>query len=184
MADIMLGQLLHRPTIDPISGDSPLPVQLSGSLAPSRKRIVDVFLSPSASIAAGAYETTIIRCSAGALASMRDFYFNVAAVPEATKGTHTVAVSSPTPSGAPTTLLIVAAPYNTTLKIAKDSISTVGNDGLRTREEWQGYLNSGSCIFGPDASTQICVWYHNGTDAAQTNIREIHYRALEEAVTW
>ena len=32
MADIMLGQLLHRPTIDPISGDSPLPVQLSGSL--------------------------------------------------------------------------------------------------------------------------------------------------------
>lgn len=27
MADIMLGQLLHRPTIDPISGDSPLPVQ-------------------------------------------------------------------------------------------------------------------------------------------------------------
>jgi hypothetical protein len=30
MADIMLGQLLHRPTIDPISGDSPLPVQLSG----------------------------------------------------------------------------------------------------------------------------------------------------------
>lgn len=33
MADIMLGQLLHRPTIDPISGDSPLPVQLSGSKA-------------------------------------------------------------------------------------------------------------------------------------------------------
>lgn len=33
MADIMLGQLLHRPTIDPISGSSPLPVQLSGSLA-------------------------------------------------------------------------------------------------------------------------------------------------------
>ena len=33
MADIMLGQLLHRPTIDPISGDSPLPVQLSGSRA-------------------------------------------------------------------------------------------------------------------------------------------------------
>jgi hypothetical protein len=32
MADIMLGQLLHRPTIDPISGDSPLPVQLSGFL--------------------------------------------------------------------------------------------------------------------------------------------------------
>jgi hypothetical protein len=32
MADIMLGQLLHRPTIDPISGSSPLPVQLSGSL--------------------------------------------------------------------------------------------------------------------------------------------------------
>jgi hypothetical protein len=35
MADIMLGQLLHRPTIDPISGDSPLPVQLSGSLVSS-----------------------------------------------------------------------------------------------------------------------------------------------------
>ena len=32
MADIMLGQLLHRPTIDPISGSSPLSVQLSGSL--------------------------------------------------------------------------------------------------------------------------------------------------------
>ena len=32
MADIMLGQLLHRPTIDPISTSSPLPVQLSGSL--------------------------------------------------------------------------------------------------------------------------------------------------------
>jgi len=37
MADIMLGQLLHRPTIDPISGDSPLPVQLSGSLVETDK---------------------------------------------------------------------------------------------------------------------------------------------------
>ena len=32
MTDIMLGQLLHRPTIDPISGDSPLPVQLSAKM--------------------------------------------------------------------------------------------------------------------------------------------------------
>ncbi len=37
MADIMLGQLLHRPTIDPISGDSPLPVQLSGSFVAEEK---------------------------------------------------------------------------------------------------------------------------------------------------
>lgn len=39
MADIMLGQLLHRPTIDPISGSSPLPVQLSGKKA-SREQTV------------------------------------------------------------------------------------------------------------------------------------------------
>lgn len=159
-------------------------VALTGNLAPSRKRVVDVSLSPGTSIATGAYETTTIRCSAGALASMRDFYFRVAAVPGATQGTHTVAVSTPTPSGAEYTLVVVSAPYNETLKIARDGISSVGVTGFRTREEWIGYLNSGSCVFGPDAASQISVWYHNGTDAAQTKARSIHYRALEEAVTW
>lgn len=159
-------------------------VALTGNLAPSRKRVVDVSLSPGTSIATGAYETTTIRCSAGALASMRDFYFRVAAVPGATQGTHTAAVSTPTPSGEDYTLVVVSAPYNETLKIARDSISSVGVAGFRTREEWIGYLNSGSCVFGPDAASQISVWYHNGTDAAQTKARSIHYRALEEAVTW
>jgi hypothetical protein len=54
MADIMLGQLLHRPTIDPISGDSPLPVQLSGSLVESELNAKTGLV-----IAAGATATAI-----------------------------------------------------------------------------------------------------------------------------
>ena len=54
MADIMLGQLLHRPTIDPISGDSPLPVQLSGSLV-----AVELNAKSGLVIAAGATATAI-----------------------------------------------------------------------------------------------------------------------------
>ena len=49
MTDIMLGQLLHRPTIDPISGDSPLPVQLSGRIV---KIQIDTLVN-AASVAAG-----------------------------------------------------------------------------------------------------------------------------------
>jgi len=54
MADIMLGQLLHRPTIDPISGSSPLPVQLSGSKA---KIVQDA--KTGVTVAAGATVTAI-----------------------------------------------------------------------------------------------------------------------------
>ena len=55
MADIMLGQLLHRPTIDPISGDSPLPVQLSGSKA---EIVQDA--TTGVTVAAGATVTAIL----------------------------------------------------------------------------------------------------------------------------
>ena len=54
MADIMLGQLLHRPTIDPISGSSPLPVQLFGSLVESELNAKTGLV-----IAAGATATAI-----------------------------------------------------------------------------------------------------------------------------
>ena len=53
MTDIMLGQLLHRPTIDPISGSSPLPVQLSGS-----RTQLDTVLN-AASVGAGGSTGTI-----------------------------------------------------------------------------------------------------------------------------
>ena len=50
MADIMLGQLLHRPTIDPISGDSPLPVQLSGRIV---KFQIDTLVNAASAPASG-----------------------------------------------------------------------------------------------------------------------------------
>lgn len=57
MADIMLGQLLHRPTIDPISGSSPLPVQLSGSYAKLGAEHIEARFNQS--IAAGAGITPV-----------------------------------------------------------------------------------------------------------------------------
>lgn len=63
MADIMLGQLLHRPTIDPISESSPLPVQLSGSLlqpgfgVPRLTQVAVETIVNAQTIAAGAYVT-------------------------------------------------------------------------------------------------------------------------------
>lgn len=54
MADIQLGQLLHRPTIDPISGTSPLPVQISGS-----GPIVELNARAGLAVAAGATVTAI-----------------------------------------------------------------------------------------------------------------------------
>ena len=184
MADIMLGQLLHRPTIDPISGDSPLPVQLSGSLAPQRKRIVHVSTQLSTQIDSGTFESTYLRCAEGAIATVKLIYVFVPAVTGATSGTHMISIATPTPVGTCNTILEISSAYDKTVNASLWSISTPTGASIQSAEQWFAYISDNNLIFGPTSGDQLAISYRNNTDAPQTGNREVFYKAVEEAVTW
>jgi hypothetical protein len=161
MADIMLGQLLHRPTIDPISESSPLSVQLSGRKA----ALVSNVTESSTTVAAGGSEQTTILAPAGTMVSLTGMSFSVARPTGATSGTHSVRVYQ----YAYTVLMELAstaAEYNADLQMPLSTVLAA---------------IKGVTI---DAATGIIVVYSNNTDASQTNKRMIRHNGLREIATW
>ena len=173
MADIMLGQLLHRPTIDPISESSPLPVQLSGRRI--QVRVVNV--SSSATVNAGATENIDVMPTTGYRARVLGLLTNIAAPSGAASGNHELYVQIGASLGV--ALVCIAANYSSIIFYTAGASANAGTTLMPT-DVAAFNANLANCIFTP--STPLRLKYVNSTDAAQTVTRTIYIALEEEAI--